>query len=157
LTASPGSGVCTVPSRAPRCSAALRRLGRVPTAPRQHLTQSLVPARTPPYLTRARSPWYVVPTIVATLEENMRSIGVRELKEHTSKVLRQVREKGQEVQVTYRGRVVARLVPVSRLRSEARQVAAVWSDLDRLAAEIGSRWPRGRTAVDGVRDVRRNL
>ncbi len=42
----------------------------------------------------------------------MASVGVRELKQHTSEVLRRVRENGETIEVTFRGRVVARLVPV---------------------------------------------
>ena len=44
----------------------------------------------------------------------MLTVGVRELKQRTSDVLRRVRERGEEVEVTLRGRVVARLVPVSQ-------------------------------------------
>jgi prevent-host-death family protein len=43
----------------------------------------------------------------------VRSIGVRELKVHTSRILRRVRERGEAVEVTYRGRPVARLIPIS--------------------------------------------
>lgn len=87
----------------------------------------------------------------------MRSIGVRELKQRTSEVLRRVREKGESVEVTYRGQVIARLVPVPRPTTADKEWAAVWSDLDRLAAEIGERWPKGRSAADAVREGRREL
>ena len=50
----------------------------------------------------------------------MRAIGVRELKERASQVLRRVRERGEEVEVTHHGRVVARLIPVSRQRPSPR-------------------------------------
>lgn len=87
----------------------------------------------------------------------MRSIGVRELKQRTSQVMRQVREKGEPVEVTYRGQVIARLVPVTRPRVPDKDLGAVWSDLDRLAAEIGGRWPKGQSAADAVREGRREL
>jgi prevent-host-death family protein len=90
-------------------------------------------------------------------EGSMRSIGVRELKEQATRILRRVREKGEEVQVTYRGRPVARLIPVSGPRSSTRERAAVWSDLDRLAVEIGARWPVGLKAAEAVREGRREL
>ena len=35
----------------------------------------------------------------------MAAIGIRELKQTTSKVLRRVRERGEEIDVTYRGEV----------------------------------------------------
>ena len=87
----------------------------------------------------------------------MPAIGVRELKAGASRVLRRVRERGEEIEVTYRGRVVARIVPVSPERPRARASAAVWSSLDRLAREIGARWPRGRSAAEAVREGRRDL
>jgi prevent-host-death family protein len=85
----------------------------------------------------------------------MRSVGVRELKDQTSRILRRVRDRGEEIQVTYRGRTIARLIPASRRTRGGKTRAAVWSDLDRLAVEIGARWPRGRSAVGAVREGRR--
>ena len=85
----------------------------------------------------------------------MRSVGVRELKEQTTRILRAVRERGEEIEVTYRGRAVAILVPLRRSARAARRGRAVWSDMDRLAREIGARWPKGVSAVDAVRDARR--
>lgn len=87
----------------------------------------------------------------------MRVIGVRELKEHASRVLRRVRERGEEIEVTYHGRVVARLIPVSRERLRPRASTATWSTLDRVAREIGTRWPKGRSAANTVREGRRDL
>jgi len=85
----------------------------------------------------------------------MRSIGVRELKAHASRVLRLERETGEEVEVTYHGRAVARLVPVRPARPAAEETAAVWSDLDRLADEIRARWPVGVSAAEAVGEGRR--
>ena len=87
----------------------------------------------------------------------MDSIGVRELKGRTSEILRRVRERAETIDVTYRGRVVARLVPVEQASADAEQVSAVWTDIDRLAAHIGARWPAGVSAVDAVREGRREL
>ena len=87
----------------------------------------------------------------------MRAIGVRELKERASQVLRHVRERGEEVEVTHHGRVVARLIPVSRERPRPRASAATWATLDRVAREIGARWPKGRSAAHAVREGRRDL
>jgi prevent-host-death family protein len=86
----------------------------------------------------------------------MRAIGVRELKQRASQVLRRVRERGEEVEVTHHGRVVARLIPVSRARPHPR-AAATWATLDRVAREIGARWPKGRSAAAAVREGRRDL
>ena len=86
----------------------------------------------------------------------MRSIGVRELKHQATQIVRRVRERGEEVQVTYRGRPVARLMPIPRRGPTPKETAAIWSDLDRVAAEIGARWPARRTAVAAVREGRRD-
>ncbi len=87
----------------------------------------------------------------------MKSVGVRELKQKTTQVLRRVREKKEQIQVTYRGEVVALLVPVPSARRRATLDAdeAVWADRDQLAAEIGAHWPKGVTATDAIREDRR--
>jgi prevent-host-death family protein len=73
----------------------------------------------------------------------MRAIGVRELSRRTSRVLRELRKGGSEIEVTHRGRVIARLVPVQR--APARPCSAgPWSTLERVAREIGARLPKGR-------------
>ena len=86
-----------------------------------------------------------------------RSVGVRELKQHTSKILRQVRQRSVEVQITYRGQIIARLLPVRLTKSTLARRSPVWTDLDELAAEIGARWPAKVNAVDAVREGRREL
>lgn len=87
----------------------------------------------------------------------MRVISVRELKERATEVLREARERGEEIDVTHHGRVVARLVPVPTERPRPRASAGVWSTLDRVAREIGTRWPKNRSAAKAVRDERRDL
>ena len=87
----------------------------------------------------------------------MAAIGVRELKEHTSRVLRRVRERGEKIEVTHHGRVVARLVPVSQGRLRPRVTAAAWATLDQVAREIGARWPKGHSAAKAVKEGRREL
>ncbi|MCL4394908.1 MAG: type II toxin-antitoxin system Phd/YefM family antitoxin [Chloroflexi bacterium] len=86
-----------------------------------------------------------------------RTVGVRELRQHATEIVRQVRVKGVAVQITYRGKVIARLIPVSENLAPPKESSAVWSDLDQLAAEIGARWPANATALDAVRDGRREL
>lgn len=87
----------------------------------------------------------------------MTSIGVRQLKEQTSEILRQVREQGASYEVTYHGRIVARLVPVNQPEPLAEETAAIWTNLDQLAAEIGRLWPEGVSAAEAVSQDRREL
>lgn len=86
----------------------------------------------------------------------MRTVGVRELKQRTSQVLRELQTSGQEIEVTHHGRVVARLVPVRRVPARAR-TAAAWSTLERVAREIGARWPKGHSTTAAVREGRRDI
>ena len=88
----------------------------------------------------------------------MSSVGVRELKEQTSQILRRVREGRETIEVTYHGKVVARLVPVEESKIDnSAEIAAVWAEMDQLAAEIGARWPAGVSAADAVSEGRREL
>ncbi len=86
-----------------------------------------------------------------------RSIGIRELKEHTREIIREVREKGVVIDITVRGHVAARLLPVCPPKESAKAVTAIGKDLDRLAAVIGASWPRGVSAAEAVQEVRRAL
>ena len=87
----------------------------------------------------------------------MVTVGIRELKQQTSKILRRVREEGETVEITYHGQVIARLVPVNPPASSIDERSAIWADLDQLTAEISAKWPEGVSAVEAVRDVRREL
>ncbi len=82
----------------------------------------------------------------------MVTVGIRELKQQTSELIRRVRERGDEIYVTHHGKVVARIVPVL---PGAEDVLLAWENLDRLAAEIGSRWPEGVSASRAVSEARR--
>ena len=87
----------------------------------------------------------------------MEVIGIRELKDHATQILRKVREEGAVYQVTYHGKVIARIVPNDLSPISGSDLLASWADLDALAEEIGKHWPEGVSAVDAVRDVRRDL
>ena len=87
----------------------------------------------------------------------MRSIGIRELKAQTSQIIREVRERKEPVAVTYRGRVVARLVPAEPTPPSEVEQARIWTEWDELAAEIAARWPQGVSASDAVSEQRREL
>ena len=82
----------------------------------------------------------------------MVTVGIRELKQQTSELIRRVREQGDEIQVTLHGKVVARILPVAPAAANSRQA---WKDLDLLAAEIGKHWPEGVSAVDAMTEARR--
>jgi prevent-host-death family protein len=84
----------------------------------------------------------------------MKTVGIRELKQQASELVRQVRETGSQVEITYHGKVVALLIPVERNRPPE-QEARAWLELDRLAAEIGARWPEGVSAEQAVAEARR--
>jgi len=84
----------------------------------------------------------------------MVTVGVRELKQQASELIRLVRETGSEVQVTHRGQVVALLVPIAPAKRRKNDERS-WAKLDALAAEIGARWPKGVSAAQAVAEGRR--
>lgn len=87
----------------------------------------------------------------------MVTIGIRELKQQTSKILRRVREDGETIEITYHGETVARLVPVNPPQPSDEEIAAVLADLEELSAEISAKWPEGVSTLDAIHDVRRDL
>ena len=87
----------------------------------------------------------------------MLSVGIKELKRDASAIVKRVREGKETVEVTYRGSVVAQIVPVES--DEERQVRfdRVWQQMDALAEEISAKWTGDGSAVDAVRESRRVL
>ncbi len=87
------------------------------------------------------------------VEVSLLSVGVRELKQRASELIRMVREKNTEIQITYRGEVVALLIPVTRPAQD--DETQVWMEIDHLAAEIGAHWTEGVSASEAVAEGRR--
>ena len=83
----------------------------------------------------------------------MRSVGVRQLREDLSQVLREVSGAGEEVSITSYGKEIARLVP-PRKRKTPEEMVELWNRIDRIAAEIGKYPAGGISAVDAVREER---
>ena len=84
----------------------------------------------------------------------MNTVGIRELKQRTSDLVRQVRESGNPIQITYHGKVVAMLVPMEAV-GESEEEAKAWAALDELAVQIGQAWPENMPASQAVDEARR--
>lgn len=87
----------------------------------------------------------------------MSLVGIRELKTNASDLVRRVREQGEIIDITYYGEVVARLVPAKEVKPRADELAALWAEMDRLAQEVSVHWSGSPSAVDTVREGRREL
>ena len=91
----------------------------------------------------------------------MPTIGVRELRERTTEVLRQIREKQAEYIITYQGRPVALLLPINTETVEAamvqasrRSVVGGWETYARLAEQVRQEWPAELKTQDLVDEIR---
>ena len=88
----------------------------------------------------------------------MKTFDASEFIEHIDEVLRMVEEEGETIEITNHGEVIAHLAPATGPQSLAKPTKRdVWADLERLAAQISAHWPAEVSAVDAVRDVRRDL
>lgn len=92
----------------------------------------------------------------------MSLIGVRELRQQTSEVIRRVREERAEYVVTYQGRPVAIILPLDTERAEAEMVQAGkkairsnWEQYEQIAQEIRDAWPADLTTQDLIDAIRR--
>jgi prevent-host-death family protein len=85
----------------------------------------------------------------------VRTIGIKELKEHLSEVLREVEETGEVVDVSKRGRIVARLIPAHNGRRGKHDARATIADLDTLAAQISADVRVGVSVEATINDIRR--
>ena len=84
----------------------------------------------------------------------MRRMGVREVKDHWSKVLEQVETNGEVIEVTGHGRPVAILAPIPATGPIDRDKNGAWTALNKLAEQLRSQAPRGLTARDVMDDIR---
>ena len=88
----------------------------------------------------------------------MREVGVRELKMHTSKILRHLRVRRIRYLVTYRGRPVAILAPLEpavMVPPEPDSNESVWQELVRLGKEIGKGWRAPMSSAELLSELRR--
>ncbi len=85
-------------------------------------------------------------------------VGIRELKARATEIVRQVHDERAEYVITNRGRPVALIVPLAESDAvDPAQTARLFAEIDALAAEIAGRWPEGVSAVEAVREGRRDL
>ena len=88
----------------------------------------------------------------------MDSVGIKELKRDISGVLRRVRLNNETIEVTHRGKAVARIVPIQNQDEVSKpKWEDIWKEMDQLSDRISRQWPRGVSAVDAVREQRREL
>lgn len=88
----------------------------------------------------------------------MPEVGVRELKVHTSKILRNLRRRRARYVVTYRGKPVALLMPLERTEitsPESDSPGSVWQELVHLGREIGAGWSAPMTSAELLSSLRR--
>jgi prevent-host-death family protein len=86
------------------------------------------------------------------------TIGVRELKNQTSRVIRAVREEMSEYVVTLRGEPVAVLRPLTEEEAQRlRQVEidAALAEMKTLAQEVASAWTSEKSGVELIAEQRR--
>jgi antitoxin (DNA-binding transcriptional repressor) of toxin-antitoxin stability system len=82
-------------------------------------------------------------------------IELDEFTTNSSDFLQRVRSLDDPVDLVDHGEIVARLLPVRRVSDEER--AKRWAALDELAAKIGKLTDEEVSAVEMIRDVRREL
>jgi prevent-host-death family protein len=52
-------------------------------------------------------------------------VGIRELKQQASEIVRRVREKKEVITITYRGKAVAKLVPIENMEDKRAEAMAI--------------------------------
>jgi len=94
----------------------------------------------------------------------MPNVGVKELKDQATEILRNVREEQAQYIVTYHGRPVAVLLPIDEAWLQTEQDRAVrtarpgpelLAELEALRAEIDANWTSDKTAVELIAEGRR--
>jgi prevent-host-death family protein len=89
-----------------------------------------------------------------------KSVGVRELKTHAARILRQVRESRTSYLVTHRGRAIGVILPVdgeddASQDSEAVDPTTAWKTFLRAGRRLERRFAPGSSGVRLLSDMRR--
>ena len=66
----------------------------------------------------------------------MESVGIRDLKRDTSAIIKKVREQKETVEVTFRGQVVAKIVPVETEAERRERLEQTFKKMDELTERI---------------------
>ena len=94
----------------------------------------------------------------------MPQVGIRELKNEASEIIRAVREDRAEYVVTLRGRPVALILPLAadwqkaeaeRALAATRANADFWERMTILGAQAAAKWQSDKTAVELIEEQRR--
>ncbi len=84
-------------------------------------------------------------------------IGIRELKNKTSKIVRQVREEAAEYVITHHGRPVAILRPIAQTEIEElqkREAITAWNNLLELGETLTANRPSEKSALATLAEIR---
>jgi prevent-host-death family protein len=84
----------------------------------------------------------------------MTTVGIRELKERASEILRDVRETGTIYEITHYGKVIARLVPSAQTTLTSEEADFWLREMNEIGADISLEW-QGDSAVEAIREGRR--
>jgi prevent-host-death family protein len=88
----------------------------------------------------------------------MITVAKHEFIEHISEILDIVVENGETIEITDHGKVIAHVVPVSEAKQPVeRDTSEAWKNLKRLSTELSAHWPADVSAVEAVREGRREL
>ena len=86
------------------------------------------------------------------------SIGVRELKNQTSRILRAVREEMAEYVVTLHGKPVAVLRPLTEeesLQLQQHEIEKSTAEMKAIAQEVAAAWTSNKSGVELISEQRR--
>jgi prevent-host-death family protein len=85
----------------------------------------------------------------------MPDIGVRDLKIHTSEIIRKVKEKGARYVITHRGQPVAAIIPIEELPDTSEKKDSAWDELVSLGLQISQNWQSEQSSTEILSGMRR--
>jgi prevent-host-death family protein len=85
----------------------------------------------------------------------MPEVGIRELKAHTSEIIRNVRDERARYIITYRGHPVGVLLPLAETEPDPAAAGDPWHELTELGQQIGAGWGAGQTSAELLSEMRR--
>ena len=89
----------------------------------------------------------------------MKTVGIKELKNRTTQILKEVRENQEEFIVTLNGDAVAALRPIPKAdveKARLEKVEALLFEAGRIAKDVGARWKGEESSADAISNDRRS-
>lgn len=82
-------------------------------------------------------------------------VEVHELERTITEIVRRVQKDREIIEITSGDEVIATIIPSPTTLAEEEDLESFWAEGDEIASEVAAKWQGSPSAVDAIREVRR--